>query len=77
MKENIRTLIRWYSGRPMDITQEDLENDLLDSIMEQVGIEMGKELGKLGGNATAARYGKGYYSRIAKGWPKGKKRKPE
>lgn len=32
-------------------------------------------LGILGGNATKAKYGKEYFSRIAKGWPKGKKRK--
>ena len=32
-------------------------------------------LGESGGNATKAKYGKEHFSRITKGWPKGKKRK--
>lgn len=35
-----------------------------------------QELGKLGGKATMEKYGKDHFSKIAKGWPKGKKRKP-
>lgn len=34
------------------------------------------ELGQMGGKATLAKYGKEHFSKIAKGWPKGKKRKP-
>jgi len=33
------------------------------------------ELGQMGGKATFAKYGKEHFSKIAKGWPKGKKRK--
>jgi hypothetical protein len=34
-------------------------------------------LGKRGGQKTASLYGKEHYRKIAKGWPKGKKRKPK
>ena len=34
-------------------------------------------LGQRGGQKTASLYGKEHYKKIAKGWPKGKKRKPE
>ena len=33
-----------------------------------------QSLGKLGGLATKTKYGNDYFKRIAKGWPKGKKR---
>jgi hypothetical protein len=36
--------------------------------------EAAQQLGKLGGNATKARHGVEHFRRIAKGWPKGKKR---
>ena len=75
MKENIRILIRRYAGHQMSETQEDSENDLLDSILELVGIEMGKELGRSGGQATLEKHGKEHFSKIAKGWVKGRKRK--
>lgn len=35
-----------------------------------------QELGKLGGKVTMEKYSKDHFSKIAKGWPKGKKRKP-
>jgi len=53
MKENIKVLIRRYAGRPMDVQQEEIENDLLDSILELVGIEMAQQLGKLGGQVKS------------------------
>jgi hypothetical protein len=53
MKEKIRTLTRRYAGKPMDVQQEEIENDFLDSIMELVGIEMASELGKLGGQVKS------------------------
>jgi hypothetical protein len=34
-----------------------------------------QQLGKLGGQKTASLYGKEHFKKIAKGWPKGKKRK--
>lgn len=34
-------------------------------------------LGTKGGHATLSKYGKDHFSSIAKGWPKGKKRKVE
>jgi hypothetical protein len=37
--------------------------------------EAAQQLGKLGGQATVAKYGVEHFKRIAKGWPKGKKRK--
>ena len=37
--------------------------------------DVAKQLGKLGGQKTVSLYGKEHYRKIAKGWPKGKKRK--
>lgn len=34
-----------------------------------------QQLGSLGGQATVEKHGKDHFSKIAKGWPKGKKRK--
>lgn len=34
-----------------------------------------KQLGKLGGQATVEKHGREHFKKIAKGWPKGKKRK--
>lgn len=34
-----------------------------------------QSLGKLGGQKTAALHGREHFRKIAKGWPKGKKRK--
>ena len=36
---------------------------------------IGKMLGSQGGQKTVSLYGKEHFSKIAKGWPKGKKRK--
>lgn len=37
--------------------------------------EAAQQLGSLGGKATVEKYGKDHFKKIAKGWPKGKKRK--
>lgn len=41
------------------------------------GVEptLGQLLGRTGGQATLQKHGKEHFSKIAKGWPKGKKRK--
>lgn len=57
----------------------------LDQLLEVANItslevaknKAAQELGKRGGQKTVALYGNEHFKKIAKGWPKGKKRKPE
>lgn len=54
-------------------------NDILDLVAkyEKEKNIAAANLGEAGGNATKAKYGKEHFKNIAKGWPKGKKRKNE
>lgn len=53
---------------------------IVDNWWERIGkmtdeLNASRELGARGGKATLEKYGKEHFSKIAKGWPKGKKRK--
>lgn len=55
---------------------EDMECWSVDNHLKKCNKHnIGKLLGSSGGNTTKEKYGKEHFSKIAKGWPKGKKRK--